>query len=251
MRTRWLRELGVVSGALLLSIGYANASTLNVSSSVGGAPTGVYYVNFDNLSLGTAGGSSGNINVLLTPNAQVVNGSASGQYAAPYISNSNGSLFGDPTINGVDTTNYITSGSTGATAGAAVTLSFPNLELYMGLLWGSVDTYNTLSFYTGGAGGTLIGTVTGSDVTATANGNQGANGTYYVNITSSTAFDTVVATSSQYAFEFDNVSYSPTIPPGGPGQTPLPAAVWLFGSVLAGSSLIMRGRRRRIPTCTA
>ena len=69
--------------------------------------------------------------------------------------------------------------------------------LYFGLLWGSVDNYNTLSFYNGS---TLIGTITGADITPTATGDQGVNGTFYVNLVSTTPFDRVVATSSQYAF---------------------------------------------------
>ena len=45
-------------------------------------------------------------------------------------------------------------------------------------------------------------------LTSSANGNQGEFGTFYVNITSSESFDKVVATSSQIAFELDNVAYN-------------------------------------------
>jgi hypothetical protein len=34
-------------------------------------------------------------------------------------------------------------------------------------------------------------------------------------------------------------------PPGGPGQTPLPAAIWLFGTVLAGGAGVNRWRKRK------
>ena len=44
-------------------------------------------------------------------------------------------------INGPDTTTYLTTGI------GSVTLTLPGPEKYFGLLWGSVDTYNTLSFY--------------------------------------------------------------------------------------------------------
>ena len=108
----------------------------------------------------------------------------------------------------------------------------------MGLLWGSVDAFNTLTFYNGA---TQLGIVTGTNVFAGANGDQGVNGTFYVNINSDTVFDRVVATSSDYAFEFDNVSFDVL----NQGQTPLPASVWLFGSVLAGSGLFFRRRRIR------
>jgi PEP-CTERM motif len=237
------RVVALLTGALLLSTGQAGAATLTVTSSVGGAPTGISYINFDDLALGGSGGVStyvGSISVSFSPDAQVVQGAAAGLYAPPVLSNNNGVLFGDPT-NGADTTKYITSGSTGSFAGAQAVLTFPGLEKYMGLLWGSVDRYNTLTFYSGGTGGTLLGSVTGGDVFAGANGDQGVNGTFYVNINSDTPFDTVVATSTQYAFEFDNVSFNVR----NQNLVPLPASLWLFGSVLAGSGLFFGRRRKR------
>jgi hypothetical protein len=108
---------------------------------------------------------------------------------------------------GVDTTVYVTAGSTRAFPGAAVTLQFPALEQSFGILWGSADRYNKLAFYDGAA---LVGTVTGSDVMRSPNGNRSVNGTEYVNIhaPARSAFDRVVATSSEYSFEFDDVSFS-------------------------------------------
>jgi len=174
-----------------------------VSASVGGAPTGVSYANFDNLPLGNAGGISNGITVSFTSDGQAVQGSLSGYYAAPYLSNNNGTLFGDPN-NGPDATTYLTTGV------GSVTLTMPGQEKYLGLLWGSVDAYNTLSLY---EGSTLIGSVTGTDVTSNANGDQGQFGTFYVNIASTESFDKVVATSSSYAFEFDNVAYNSSAVP--------------------------------------
>ncbi len=176
---------------------------LIVSASVGGAPTGESYANFDNLPLGDAGGVSSGITVSFTGDGQAVQGSESDVYAAPYLSNGNGTLFGDPN-NGQDTTTFLSTGI------GSVILNMPGQETYLGILWGSVDSYNTLSFY---EGSTLIGSVTGSDVTASANGDQGMNGTYYVNITSTANFDKVIATSSSYAFEFDNVAFNPSAVP--------------------------------------
>jgi PEP-CTERM motif len=171
---------------------------ITYDATVGGAPTGVNYANFDGLPLGAAGGISNGITVSFTGDAQAVQGSLSGVYAAPYLSNGNGTLFGDPN-NGPDTTTYLTTGT------GSVTLTLPGQEKYFGLLWGSVDSYNTLSFYDGS---TLVGSLTGTDVTSSANGNEGELGTFYVNVNSSESFDKVVATSSQIAFEFDNVAYN-------------------------------------------
>ena len=77
-------------------------------------------------------------------------------------------------------------------------------------------------------------------MTASANGDQGAAGTFYVNINSTLSFTTVVATSSQYAFEFDNVAFNAT------SVVPEPATIFLFGAGLLGLGFI--GVRRSDPS---
>ncbi len=193
----------VLASLCLLSMNTEARASLMIDASVGGAPTGVNYVNFDDLTLGSVGGVSGGVTVSFSGDGQAVQGSESGQYAAPYLSNGNGTLFGDPN-DGPDTTTYLSTGT------GSVTLLLPGQQMYLGLLWGSVDNYNTLSLYNGD---TLVGTITGSDVTNNADGNQGVNGTYYVNINSTLSFDKVVATSSSNAFEFDNVAFNPSAVP--------------------------------------
>jgi hypothetical protein len=224
-----MRSFKTVTAATGLALGLLGlASTANaaltLTSTIGGVPTGVNYVNFDNLPLSAAGGSSGGVAVSFSSDGKAVQG-AGANYAPPFISNSDGTLFGDPTVSGADGTTYITSGI------GSATLMLPALESYFGLLWGSVDLYNTLRFYNGS---TLVGTATGSDVTAGANGNQGINGTYYVNIVSDTMFDKVVASSTQYAFEVDNVAYNPTAP------VPEPFTLSLLGLGLVGAGVLRR-----------
>lgn len=237
----------VLAGVAAMGLGMSSAqAALSIVSSVGGAPTGAIRFNFDGLTLGslspqnaTSVDGSSVMQVAVEPNAAVVLGSASGVYAAPFLSGGNGAGFGaggTDQADGQDTTQYLTSGSTGAPgyANAAVTLVLPFDAKYFGILWGSVDTYNTLSFYDGA---TLVGSITGSDVTPAATGNQGASGTFYVNINSTVAFDRVVATSTQFAFEFDNVALSAA-------PIPAPAALAIFGLGLLGLGLA----RRKQPT---
>lgn len=219
--------------AVLASSQLAQAITFTIGGAIGGAPTGVNYLNFDDLSLGgqagtTASGPTGTAVVTTSGDAKAVQGSLSGQYAAPFLSGGNGTGFGN--ANGLDATTYLSTGVGG------VSLAFTGSQQYIGLLWGSIDLYNTLSFY---QGNTLLGSVTGGQVLAGANGDQGVNGTLYVNISTDTGFNRVVATSSSYAFEFDNVAYT---------SAPLPSRVPDGGSLLSvfGLALIgMAGIARR------
>ena len=225
--------------ALIGATGGAHAALI-VSAAVGGAPAGVNYVNFDNLPIGNAGGASGPIGVSFTSgDGAVVTGALVNRYAAPYLSNANGTLFGDPN-NGADATRYLSTGI------GSVTLTFSSDQQYLGLLWGSLDNYNTLGFY---EGLTLVGSITGTDVWANANGDQGANGTYYVNIISDLAFDSVIASSTNYAFEFDNVAFNSRA--FITRNVPEPASLSLFCTGLVGLVGLMglgRVRRRRART---
>lgn len=215
------RALGIIASvAFAFGANQASASVV-LSSSIDGVPTGLDYANFDNLALGNTGGVSGGLTVSFTGDAGIVQGSASGLYAAPYLSNNNGTSFGD-TSNGLDTTKYLSTGI------GTVTLTLPGLSNYFGLLWGSVDSYNSLELFNGN---TLVGTVTGDNVTSAADGDQGANGTFYVNINSDIAFNTVELLSTQYAFEVDNVAYnSPVTRLGLDNPVPEPSSLSLIAA---------------------
>jgi hypothetical protein len=91
-------------------------------------------------------------------------------------------------------------------------------------------------------GNTSLGSFTGANVLANPNGDQGVNGTRYVNITSTLKFDKVVASSSQYAFEFDNVAYG-NYNNGSFDPVPEPAsiAMWSLGAL----GMMFAGRKRR------
>lgn len=230
---RVVKIVGLVLALTLGAMTQTSSAGLIVTKAVGGAPTGVTVDNLNWLTLGATGGTSPTTGIVVdfTPDAAAVQGSVSGVYTAPYLSGSNGTAFGQ--ASGVDTSTYITTGSTGSFSNAQVQILLPGPEMYFGLLWGSVDAYNTLEFLNGN---TVVGTLTGSDILASPTGDQGVNGTVYVNITSSVAFDRVVATSSQYAFEFDDLAFNPTV-------VPEPASMLLVGIGLA--AIGTRRYRRR------
>lgn len=209
----------------IASASFAQAITINVSPD--GALAGMAYATFDSLALGNSAGSDNGVNLTFSGTAQAVIGSLSGKYAAPYVSADNGNFFGNPA--GKDTTTYLSTGI------GAVTLNFSGIQNYLGLLWGSIDTYNSLSFYNGA---NLIATYTGTDVVNSPNGDQGINGAAYVNITTDSGFDRVVASATNYAFEFDNVAF---------GRISVPdtsSTLALLGLGLAGAFVLRRKLRR-------
>lgn len=121
---------------------------------------------------------------------QIVSGSVSGQYAQPAGTNS-------PYLS---VPNPISHGS--ALFGLGVTAD------YFGLYWGSVDTYNSISFYLNNA---LVASFGGAQVAPPANGDQSSDATNrYVNFqfTDGSTFDAVRLTSNGFAFESDNHAFT-------------------------------------------
>ncbi|WP_426960193.1 PEP-CTERM sorting domain-containing protein [Muricoccus radiodurans] len=227
--------LGGVFASLAFA-GGAQAAAIILGATTGGGPlAGSTRENFDGLAA-NGGTTATGIDVSFTPDGAAVTGSSSGFYAAPFLSGNNGDGFGAGGSNqalGVDATTYLTSGNTSNNGGngGTATLAFSMSQAYFGILWGSVDTYNTLTFLNDGI---VTGTITGSDVINPANGNQGLGGTAYVNIYVQGGYDQVVLTSTQYAFEVDNVAYA----------VPEPTTLALFGAGLLGLGLARRRRSK-------
>lgn len=102
---------------------------------------------------------------------------------------------------------------------------------YLGLYWGSIDTYNHLYIYDGT---TLVATIDGSTVLADlyfAGDRFSSLSNRYVEITTEVNFNKVVFESSSYAFESDNVVY---------GTVPEPATMLTLGLALLGLGALKR-----------
>jgi hypothetical protein len=142
----------------------------------------------------------------------IVSGSVSSAYAAPMGATQQ------------DLTHYLAVSNGFATAALGQTYN------YLGIWWGSIDTYNTLSFY---LGQNLVASFTGTDIAGIyANGSwTGSGSNLYVNFLLS-GFDSFTITSNGIAFESDNITV---------GKVPEPTVLLLLGSGLLG----LAGLRRK------
>ena len=153
----------------------------------------------------------------------IVNGSVDGKYSAP------------AGIDGAtkDLTDYVTVPKSDTNGSGSVMVTGLPDSNYFGLWWGSMDAYNTLAFYFNGVA--TGESFTGSDVTAGGSANGAQTGfvtNHYVNFFDLETFNSFEMSSTQFAFEADNIAV---------GNVPIPAAIWLLGSGLIG----LFGIRRR------
>jgi hypothetical protein len=159
-----------------------------------------------------------------------VTGDLSGRYAAPFISDGPMAGTDNPTV-------YLS--VPGTSRSGAVTLQLDETFNYFGLFWGSIDTYNSISFLLNGV---TVDSFSGTDVINPniANGNQTAPSTNtYVNFFGLATFDAVRLASTSYAFELDNIALA-NIGPLTSTEIPAPAALGLFGLGLVGLGYMRR-----------
>ncbi len=177
---RIFKSFAFVIAALGLSAG-ANAGVIATAelpnvfeSSVAGATK----VTFDGVNACTGYATCSNL--------MVVQGNSSGVYAAPYL----------------DSTKYST-----VSGGQTSTFNLGAAADYFGLYWGSIDSYNTISFYLGNS---LVQSFSGTPVAGLLQdgGQTSWASNRYINFNFVNAtFDKVLLISGSNAFETDNHAF--------------------------------------------
>jgi len=195
----------LISTAGILAFGATDIAKaqLSFTATIGGVPT-VSGMVLENLN------APAPAILTLSGSAYLVTGSVTGQAQQPFFSGATAAFFGESPAYGYDLSQYVT-----VLPGGSAKFSFSTPQNYFGILWGSVDTANSLTFYN--SENAVIGTVTGTQIGSIPPINfndSGPNGTAYVNINSTISFSSVVARSTVVAFEFDDVAYAPVPEPG-------------------------------------
>lgn len=199
---------------LLLATGTAQALPIVSLSGVGEVTTSVTGATVIDFNSGCGYTSC-------TGDFALVNGSQSGKYAKPLGVNSQ----------------YLTVPRPSPTSKSAI-FTLGTTADYFGLFWGSIDSYNFISFYLNNS---LVASYSGSDIVGQfANGNQVAfSSNRYINFDfGSASYDSVKLTSTGFAFESDNHAFRKWVSV----TEPTTAVLFLLGLV----GLVLARRQVRI-----
>jgi hypothetical protein len=225
-----------IASIIAVSVPNLTNAQLYVTASIGGVPSasGATLETFDaaSPSILTLSGSA----ALVTGWPYLFGGGAPFNSAPPLCSAGTLAYFGEPSTSIGGTSGFDGSQYIAVAAAGSATLNLPGPENYFGILWGSADVADTLTFYD--IANNVIGTVTAANVPgAPTHGDPfHATDTLYVNITSTTLFSRVVATTGVDSFEFDDVAYAHVVPEPTEGIL-LSAGLCVIGALMRRKSI--------------
>ena len=192
----------LVTAALTLLCLPATAATTSVTTGATSSQAGASTITFGSSATNNAGSVVGNV----AAGDTVVTGTLTG-VTYTFV---DGALFNNSSlISGVaarpvgSTGNYYSVGHTGTQQGTG-TVTFSQGLSYFGFLWGSPDTYNHVTFY---SGATQIGSFDGSAIKVPANGDQSYARYFNIFAGAGESITKVTFTSGSNAFETDNHAF--------------------------------------------
>jgi hypothetical protein len=184
----------------------AKAATVTLDALAFGTTTppvvaGQVLETFDSRTTGSLANFTNGALTFSSTGASIQNGSLANQYVAPFFSG------------GADSTNYL---SVLGNTTEQIKVNSGSVGSYFGLYIGSLDTYNSISFYVSNGlihtfSGTEIASLTGLSASQSPNTtSQDANRYVEFNFGIGSFFDTVVLSSAQNSLELDNVAVTVT-----------------------------------------
>ncbi len=223
-----------LSATLFGAIAVQQASaSISISQESLTAPSGLTFYNLDSAPLGkTTYNPVPGLTIDATQAAPATSPSE-GFVAGPNV----GSVYAAPII---DSNGDHFAGTYLSTGTGTITFTFATPQTHFGLLWGSVDASNVITFSGGNTAttsfsGALLNTISTPGFVG-AVGDQGYGGSEYVQFSDTGNFTTVTLTSGQISFE--SADFTTT-------ATPEPAFLGLVGSGLVLMGGIISRRRRQ------
>jgi len=199
----------LASSALLVVSAQANAFTTSVTAGSFSAQSGAFNIDFGTSTVNNStpiGGTGSGADSVLAGSG----GGVSYAYTGGALYNISTSPISSVTARPPGSTgNFYSVGTSPAAQTGPGQVAFNSGLSYFGFLWGSPDTYNTVSFYNGN---TLLGSFNGSAVLNPANGNQAVGKYFNAFAGIGEQITHVKFASTGNAFETDNHSYVSAVP---------------------------------------